>query len=736
MDISTKIRFSLLHKLVTYLMSGLGLFALSLGTELSPIAIGLITVGYFASYFAEGALLSRPWYGSGWTAAVVLFLAIQLSRALAGGMTLAIAIEYAAFLQISRLFNRRTGADYQQVAVLAFLHLIGATVLSTSLTYAVVFFSFVIVTPWMLALSNLRRQIEVHFAAAGHTDKQTEQGIARVLASKRVVGPGYLLGTAALSVPLFVGTLLIFMVAPRVGQGFFNFQRDPAHKMAGFGAQLELGGLGTIAKDPTVVIRITPLQKWPPRSADTLFRLRGTSFDHYDGRRWTRTLAAPSSLKQSAYYAIARWPDFENDGRLRIALERFEEKVLFLPEGAVALEIEARAQEQSWSSLRLVRSAGLDIRYLGDDGLGITYTAYIDPYLQSVYPANSDDSLGSKSDALAPYLQLPSGHERILALARDLSAGAHGEREKIERLVGYLRDSGRFQYSLEQPRVSPSAPLEGFLLEERKGHCEYFSSALAIMLRAVGIASRNVTGFLGGRYNPYGEYYAVSQGEAHSWVEAFVPGQGWITLDPTPAASEPWSAAGSVWSDMYALVDALRTRWSSGVVAYDFHTQLRLLRQMESWVNRFSYKIGWYSLKDTSAKREIGNFKTLTLTWIAGLLALVVATGAAIGWRLQVGKRSLTKRVSQTVGLYRELERALTSRGFPRPDHATPCEHAKSLCESGFPQLAEVREVTDRYMQARYGDRPLSAGEMKLLRAKIDAVRSGRTTGPKMVLGR
>lgn len=730
LDTSTKIRFSLLHKIVTYLISGLGLFALSLGTELSPIALGLMAVGYVASFFAEGALLTRPRYGSGWTAAVVLFLAVQVGRALVGGMTLAIAIEFAAFLQISRLFNRRTGADYQQVAVLAFLHLIAATVLSTSLTYAVVFFCFVIVTPWMLALSNLRRQIEVHFSAAGHSDQQTEQGIARVLASKRVVGPGYLLGTAALSVPLCIGTLLIFMVAPRVGQGFFNFQRNPARKVAGFGAQLELGGLGTIAKDPTVVIRITPLQKRPPRSADTVFRLRGTSFDHYDGRRWTRTLAGHIPLGQSAYYAITRWPDFEKDRRLRIVLERFEEKVLFLPEGAVAFEIEPRAQERSWSSLRLVRSAGLDIRYLGDDGLGIMYTAYIEPATHSVHPANAGASGALEDDTLASYLQLPAGHERIIALARQVSAGAGGDREKIERLVGYLRDSGRFRYSLEQPRVSPSAPLEGFLLKERKGHCEYFSSALAIMLRAVGIASRNVTGFLGGRYNPYGGYYAVSQGEAHSWVEAFVPGRGWVTLDPTPAAFEPLDGADGVWSDMYALMDALQTRWNSSVVAYDFHTQLRILRTMEHGFARWRDKFGWTRLKDKSGNQYTGLSDRRTLGLIALLFAMVAIAWAAVKWRLQSAKHSSTKRVSQTVGLYRELERALTIRGYPRPDYATPCEHAKMLTEARFPQVAEVREVTDRYMEARFGDRPMSAGEMKLLRAKIDAVRAGRTIDP------
>src|SRR5262249_19215050 len=125
--------FARLHKLVAYLLSGLGLVALSLGTELDGDVIALMFVGYAGSIFAEGKLLHHPYYSKSWTLLLACALCLQFLRAFSTEPTLAMPIEFAALLQISKLWNRRSALDYQHIAVLAFLHLIAATVLSTSL---------------------------------------------------------------------------------------------------------------------------------------------------------------------------------------------------------------------------------------------------------------------------------------------------------------------------------------------------------------------------------------------------------------------------------------------------------------------------------------------------------------------------------------------------------------------------------------------------------------------------
>jgi hypothetical protein len=179
--------FANLHKLVAYLLSGLGLVALSLGTELAPEVVGLMFAGFVGSYFAEGKLLAHPYYSRGWTALLAAVLVLQVMRAVSTEPTLAMPIEFAALLQLSKLWNRRTAVDYQHIAVLAFVHLIAATVLSTSLSYAIIFVGFVIATPWMLALSQLRREIEGNYPASAPDDEHAQAAVRRVLASRRVV---------------------------------------------------------------------------------------------------------------------------------------------------------------------------------------------------------------------------------------------------------------------------------------------------------------------------------------------------------------------------------------------------------------------------------------------------------------------------------------------------------------------------------------------------------------------
>jgi transglutaminase-like putative cysteine protease len=723
------VSFSLLHKLVAYLISGLGLWALSLGTELTGFALSLFALGYVASFFAEGKVLTIPRYATSWTVAVVLYLFYQLFRAATEELTLALAMEFAAFLQISRLFNRRTAADYQQIAVLAFLHLVAATVLSTSLIYAALFAGFLIVTPWMLALSNLRREIESNYSQSAEPDEKALAAIRRVLASRRVVGPRFLLGTAALAVPLFAMTLAIFVLVPRVGKGFFTFQRGRAQRVAGFGNLVELGGFGVIRDDPTVVLRITPLPRTAKRPERASFRLRGTSFDRYDGRRWTRTpsnsLLYPQGL---SHYRIRRSPDRRNDRKMRIVLNRLDENVIFLPEGSVALELPVRYEDGQRISPRLFLSAGLDFRYVEEESLGLVYSTYSDPAAGAVgWPA-------LEIDQQLDYLQMPPGHERVRELAERVTAGADNDVEKINRVLKFLSETGGYTYSLDQPYVGGRPPLEAFLFDAKRGHCEYFSSAMAIMLRSLGIPTRNVTGFVGGRYNPYGDYYALRQGDAHSWVEAYLPDRGWLTLDPTPPGRGALGIAEDLFADLRAVIDALRTRWITSVVAYDLRTQIGMARKLMRFMDSFRGDRGLSPVRDrtTSIRDRLPSGRTL-LAWIAGLVALI-GIGIVVRkyWRPARARdrQPMTRHAAEAVKLYRELERALGRRGRPRPPSTTPVEHAQRLKQEGFPLADGVQEVTGRYMEVRYGNRSLPAEELSRLRSIVSAVRSDRAAPP------
>jgi protein-glutamine gamma-glutamyltransferase len=712
--------FSLLHKSVAYLLSGFGLLALSLGSELSELTLLLVLLGYVGSWFAEDKLIHRPHYAALWTAAVVGCLGFQVLRGVMAEPTLALAIEFAAFLQISRLFNRRTAVDYQQIAVLAFLHLIAATVLSTNLSYAALFIGFVVATPWMLALSHLRREIEGNYPAQADADPNARVAIRRVLASRRVVGPRFLFGTAMLSLPLFAMTLAIFVAIPRVGQGFLTFQRQPGQRVAGFGNQVELGGFGVIRDDPTVVLRVMPKTGVNQKAPRLSLRLRGTSFDRYDGRRWTRSPGAAMRMPRAHAnaFVVHRPPRPSSDKQLQIVLDHLEEPVVFLPEGTVALSIPPRVASGENRPRALYYAAGMDVRYDRPDGLGLLYTAHVSSQPEEAgVPAVADEQREE-------YLQVPPGHERIAALARTIAGDARTAADKAQRIESYLKD-GSYTYSLAQPDVGDRLPLEVFLFEQKRGHCEYYSSAMAVMLRTLGVPARNVTGFVGGQYNPYGGYYALRQGDAHSWVEVYQRGAGWVTYDPTPTSRAAIGPREGLWSDVGAMIDALRTRWNTSVVGYDLRTQVGLLKKIAKWIESRRDR-------EDGGRGDRGNGYGLrdglkpALRWGAGLLVVLV-----IGWlalktlrsSIGPGARPRNKQQAQASHLYSELERALARRGHARPPAATPLEHARALAEQGFAQQSDVDLVTRTYLEARYGGRPLHAAELATLKQAIARVR-------------
>ena len=695
--------FLVLHKTVTYLIAGLGIASLTLGGELTLPSILFLGGGYVGSFFAEGRFLSKPSYGRAWTAAVVVVLVAQVLRGLFGEPLLALGMEFAGFLQVSRLFTRRNGRDHEQIAALAFLHLIAATVLSSDIEYGAIYLAFVIVTPWMLALSHLRRQIEERESGAeGHAED-----VDRKLASKNLVPGRFLWGTALLTLPLFVGTTILFLAFPRVGVGLLSFGQQMGQHVTGFGSDIELGQFGMIRDDPTVIMRVTPANMPAAPPTDRTFRLRGTSFDRYDGRRWTRTETASHPMPSyEGYFAITAMPQPEVDEPLRISLDHLDETVLFFPEHTVGLWVEGRMVSGGRDRSReLSRSDGLEIRYFDDDELGLVYTAFVAP------PTRRRIALLTK-DEEDRYLQQPdsTAMEHIGTLAQTVTRSARNDSERATLIERFLRSDGQFRYSLEMPDTRGRDPLEAFLFYEKYGHCEYFATAMVMMLRSLGIVSRNVTGFLGGRLNPYGGYYAIRLGDSHSWVEAYLPGEGWRSFDPTSATRNRMGPESEgVFAEVRALFDALRTRWANDVVGYDLRIQMSGAARILDWL-RGGSRPSRFNRDNPNETRSPGERNPAPWKVLVGALC---AAGLVFGaWFLLRRRRPPVRHLDslearRAVRLYRALERLLRRAGVPRPPSRTPLEHALQLKKQGFPSSAEVLAITQAYLGTRYGRKAL-----------------------------
>jgi hypothetical protein len=165
----------------------------------------------------------------------------------------------------------------------------------------------------------------------------------------------------------------------------------------------------------------------------------------------------------------------------------------------------------------------------------------------------------------------------ITSLAKSLTAGSDKEKT-VQNLFKYL-NNGQYRYSLKNLPITKN-PLENFLFTSKYGNCEYFASAMSVMLRIAGVPSRMVGGYRGGYYNEVGGYYLVPQKNAHVWVEAYIPRKGWIRIDPTPASVDAFAIPekGNILLKMSIFFDTISYYWNTIVINYNLQSQISIAR--------------------------------------------------------------------------------------------------------------------------------------------------------------
>jgi transglutaminase-like putative cysteine protease len=704
------------------MFAGLGLIALMLGSTFTLVDSLVVMFAFVASWFAEPPAIDSPGYSRFWNTTAVVLLLVQVARAIGGEAVLTVGVQYAAFLQISRLAHRKTAADYQQIAILAFLHLIAGTVLSSGLDFGVVFFGFVIVMPWMLTLTHLRKELENQHGVGSPV-------LRAELDSSKLTSGAFFAGTTLLAVPLFLLTAAMFFAFPRVGFGFLSSLGTKQMAVAGFGDDVELGGFGTIRDDPTVVMRVktSELPSPPPRSIP--IRLRGTSFDSYHEGRWSRTHAAGDEVRRAGEdYLLARRPS-SDDASYEIILDPMEEAVLFLPPGTVSVRIAPTIRAGRRVHRKVMYSPGFDFRYRGAVDGPLTYTAYVGDELVGISERISDKHFKR-------YVEVPPDYERISQLAQSIAGDITDTKAQARRIESYLRTT--LQYTLDQPDTRGKDPLHVFLFDAKAGHCEYFSTAMAIMMRSLGVPARNVTGFVGADFNPYGNYYAVRNGNAHSWVEIY-DGKRWLTYDPTPVSAQALSVPSGLAVKFRQIVDALRVRWAEYVVEFNIRDQTRALQGVAGWFRSLRDKSDGFGSRRGKKNGDDDTIGSLSFRpdwrWFIAVMTIFGVAVAITRWRRRLRRqnragRRLDPDRDRAVRLYLSLEGNLRKAGQPRPDDVTPREHAATLRAQGFVAAKEVDEVTGAYLATRFGGSPLPLAEYHRLRQLSRSVKQRPKTPP------
>jgi len=330
------------------------------------------------------------------------------------------------------------------------------------------------------------------------------------------------------------------------------------------------------------------------------------------------------------------------------------------------------------------------------------------------------------SNVTSTYLQLPAALDpRITELAKQTTKYARTPFDKTLAIETFLRN--RYTYTLNLTGKPGDDPLAHFLFETRAGHCEYFASAMTIMLRTLGIPAREVNGFLPGEYNDLGGDYIVRASDAHSWVEVYFPGAEWQVFDPTPAAPE--NEAGFL-SRLGQYADWMEITWSEWVIGYDFVHQVTMAQNVQRGSRDLSESFrAWYARQQLRGRRWMKSWHgglgvLIPLTVLAFLILLRFDALSAmlqrlwLSWQLRSAK---TARANPQLAsrLYAELLRLLARRGMIREISQTPFEFAVAV---NSPNLATaVQEFTQLYTHARFGGAPCNTTRLHQL---LDEIRS------------
>jgi protein-glutamine gamma-glutamyltransferase len=701
----------------------------------------LIAAGYAAVAVSavRVRLAAKPWLSSGvwrWLTlgALTLFL---FEWVVWDDDLLAASLHLLLYLMVYKLLTLERSRDYLHLYLIGFFQLLASTAATAELPYGIVFFCYVVLAPWTLMLYTLQLEAEQRIASSARGGSGASGGAPVQLAVIR--WPFFVMTTTA-AVGTFVLTLVIFFLIPRMGSGFMQSGGTAPSKLVGFSERVELGTIGAVKLDPTVVMRVGMASRSIlPLSARYW---RGTAYNFYDGTSWQKRMGSSSVLR-----GVDGWfrpPPGQSAKptslpvRQDVTLEPLETAILFAAARPVAVggpigSLRIDSQE----TLLLAGPPVSRIRY------------QVDSVPPRLVEADRKAVVAQYKHIPAAYLQLPAGSERLVALARSvvglpvggglpaarLSNGQVPVFETASRIEHYLKRNYRYTLDVKPPKQLSA--IDDFLFEQKAGYCEYYATAMVLMLRGLGVPARLVSGFLFGEWNAFGHYFTVREQDAHTWVEVYFPATGWFPFDPTPSVD----ASPMLMGQLRQLIDTLWVSWDRYIVRFSIRDQAAAWQEVRSqgtaWQGR---SLQWIESVKADLKAGTSWLVRRRDIWLllvaAGCFGVLVMRWWAQrhgGWPFW---RAQTLQAAQRSGLtfYTKMLRLLAARGVQKPPTLTAMEFVQVIGPELGPVSLAVGALTHYYQQLRFGATPLTPEERldvtRLLRQIKDGTAEPRGQSP------
>lgn len=716
-------RLDLAHEAGMALAATLALLSVLIGGEFAALTWILLCTPWVSAWMR---LRNRAAPAASGTLLALASLGLGIATLAQRGVEAAVlAAGYAlAGILSARLLTRTEYGHDLQALVLSLLLVMSGSVLNIGVSYGLIFVPYGIAMVWALITRQLLGAAEKNV----HDPKGARLEVLR--ARKDVVTPVFFGVTAAVALAVLVATSVVFVAFPRIGFGNLGFL---ARKDGRFPSSVSLrGSPRAAAGGDEVLVRVRGV---PYDAFERGLYLRGAVYDGVDEFGFSQ-LRPPPSIRPSLL-RLAAGPE---SGEYAISMSPVAGQRLFtlgplwqafavgggranpsyrLGVGGVNARDELEATTAAESNFRYVvrgsisapgyipssspeQPASADTPALPKAALlpGTNHGGGI------AVPAAKNDgmTLGDEAESKLLFALPENIDPQILRLAEEVTRGTTTTVEKVARLRDFfLRE---FSYTLEQPNAEKAIPMRAFLLDDRRGHCEYFAAAFALMLRTQGIAARVIGGYQGGAWDDEADVVVFQGKNAHAWVEWYLDGVGWIVEDPTPLASAPrLSLTGFI-----AWTERLRRFWDDRVVDYSLWDQRDAVLSLRDEIQKTSSLDEW-------KKRLVPLLATF------GVLLLLV-----IGWTRRPSRASSEPSVHPVaVALLAVLE---VERGDSLQRHQTLREGiaAEAWPHASASEQALLRRALSMYEAERFGARAVDAaaqaelvGALVRLRTRLKA---------------
>jgi protein-glutamine gamma-glutamyltransferase len=475
-------------------------------------------------------------------------------------------------------------------------------------------------------------------------------------------------------------TVLLFLFFPRLPGQFWAM---PARSKAttGLSGDMSPGDVAELSVSDEIAFRVK-FNRPPPRPEQRYWR--GPVLHDFDGRTWRMSKV---SYVERELQGIG--PSYE----YRIVLQPHQRTWVFALDAVTGWP---RSTKRNF-----------DYQLLAHDAI-----ATLSSFNLISHPSYLID--GELPHALRlTTLRLPEQRNpRARALARSLRAASADDAAFIRAVLNMFRTEQYF-YTLEPPRLQLDS-VDDFLFNTRRGFCEHFASAFAVLARAAGIPARVVTGYQGGEVNPMTDYLVVRQSDAHAWSEVWLQGRGWVRVDPTAAVAPERVQRGRqgtlidnepvtrrLFGEVDALLklrmtwDAVNTFWNDQVVSFSQEQQESILK-----------KLGLEEM----------NWRALGIALMLCLAAFFTALSLWLAWRFRPHNDDAVARA------YQHLCRKLARRNLVRADHEGPNDYLQRVATQR-PQLSTaLAEIRELYIGLRYGPNPQGV-QLRRLKAAVRQLR-------------